>query len=208
MELEMKYRIPDKDTADQIEHDAYLFSICDPSSREKVYMKAAYFDTEDHILMQHDMAFRIRMEGQLIVASLKWNGVSHHGLHSREEINVPVNDEGCFLKPDPRIFIESGPGQHLLELIGDRPLVSVLEISFLRTKMRADTGDCICEVAIDVGEIITDAGNEPIMELEIELFSGEDSCIETIGRKIAETYGLEAEDRTKYARGLRLAGLI
>lgn len=208
MEIEMKYRIKDKSTAELIEADEYLNTASDPDSREKIFMKAAYFDTEDHVLMHHDIAFRVRSEGPLIVASLKWNGVSQNGMHSREEINVPVNDEACFLQPDPQLFRESETGQYMIQLIGDRKLVSVLEINFLRTKMRVDTGECFCEVAIDLGEIVTDVGTEPICELEIELFTGDATCIEQIGGRLAEIYELEPEDQTKYARGLRLARLI
>lgn len=46
----MKYRIKDKETAKNIWEDEYLLSIEEKGSREKVYMKAAYFDTDDFIL--------------------------------------------------------------------------------------------------------------------------------------------------------------
>lgn len=168
----MKYRIKDKETATKIWEDEYLSSIEEKDSREKVYMKAAYFDTDDYILSKNDIAFRIRMEGTRIVASLKWKGESDEGLHKREEINVPVNEEICFLKPDPEIFKESEIGRDMIELVQGKPLHSILETKFLRSRMRIDTGTSICEVAIDEGEIVTDFGNLPICELEIELFSG------------------------------------
>ncbi len=207
MEIEMKYSIGSKENADLIWEDASLLSIADLDSRETVYMKAAYFDTDDNILSKNDIAFRIRMEGSRIVASLKWNGGSDEGLHTREEINVPVDDEICFISPDPSVFRESDQGKDMMGLLKQRPLHNVLETRFLRRKMKIDTGKCICELAIDIGEIVTDYGNEPICELELELYSGDQASMTAIGAEIAEKYQLQVENRTKYARGLTLLNI-
>jgi triphosphatase len=144
------------------------------------------------------------MEGSRIVASLKWKGASVDGLHTREEINVPVNDEACFIAPSPELFKESDIGRDMIALVQGKPLHSLLETRFLRSKMRVDTGKTICEVAIDEGEIVTDFGNLPICEMEIELFSGDQEDVRRIGETLAEKYGLTAENRSKYARGLKL----
>ncbi len=204
MEIEMKYGIGSKEAANNIWEDEYLLSIEEKDSREKVYMKEAYFDTEDYILSKNDIAFRIRMEGSRIVASLKWNGESVLGLHTREEINVPVNDENCFIMPNPEIFIESDIGKKMIELINGRPLHNLLETRFLRRRLRVDDGKAICEVAIDEGEIVTDFGTLPICEMEIELFTGEQDDVLKIGQLLAEKYKLEVENRSKYARGLKM----
>jgi len=207
MEIEMKYGIGDKETAEYIWDDEYLLSIEEADTREKVMMKAAYFDTEDLILSRNDIALRVRMEGARIVATLKWSGKNEGGLHTREEINVPVTDEACFIAPDPQLFKESEIGQEVIALIGFKKLHSILETNFLRSRFRIDSGDGIMEVSIDRGEIVTDKGTEPICELEIELFSGEQNALELVTHKVAEKYGLQPETRSKYARGLALLGL-
>jgi triphosphatase len=204
MEIEMKYQISDKQLARKIWEDEYLSSIEEKDSREKIYMKASYFDTDDYTLSKYDIAFRIRMEGNRLVASLKWNGSSENGKHTREEIYVPVTDENCFIAPDPYIFQESEIGREMLTLINDQPLHSILETRFLRSRMRVDTGKTICEIAIDEGEIVTDFGNLPISELEIELFSGEPEDITRIGEILAEKYELVPMNQSKYARGVKL----
>ena len=204
MEIEMKYGIGDKEIAKSIWEDEYLLSMEEKDSRERLYMKASYFDTDDYILSKNDIAFRVRMEGARIVASLKCNGSSVEGLHTREEINVPVKDEACFIKPDPEIFKESDIGRGMIALVQGKPLHSLLETRFLRSRMRIDTGKSICEVAIDDGEIVTDFGSLPICEMEIELFSGDQEDVLRIGKALAEKYQLTAEDRSKYARGLEL----
>lgn len=202
MEIEMKYSINNKETSDLIWDDEYLLSIADENTREMVYMKAAYFDTEDGLLAKNDIAFRVRKEGNRVVASLKWNGESSEGLHTREEINVPVTDDACFIEPDAAIFKESEEGRKMLKILGKHELVNLLETRFSRRKMRIDTGECICEVAIDIGEIVTDDATEPICEFEIELFSGSDESLIEIGEIMASKYDLLPENRSKYARGL------
>jgi inorganic triphosphatase YgiF len=207
MEIEMKYGIGDKEIAANIWDDEYLLSMEEAETREKIFMKASYFDTEDFILSKNDIALRVRMEGSRIVATLKWRGKNEGGLHTREEINVPVADEACFILPDPQIFKESEIGQEVIALIGFKKLHSILETNFLRSRFRIDSGDGIMEVSIDKGEIITDKGTAPICELEIELFSGEHEALELVTNKVAEKYGLKPEIRSKYARGLALLGL-
>lgn len=201
MEVEMKYGIGDKDLAESIWTDEYLMTIEEEGTREKIFMKAAYFDTSDHILCKNDITFRVRMEGTRIIATLKWRGKSEGALHQREEINVPVDDEACFIAPAPDIFKESQIGQEVIELLGERVLQSIIETRFLRSRFRVDTGNSIIEVSIDKGEIITEKGSEPILELELEMFSGNEEELVKIGAEIAEKYKLNPEEKSKYARG-------
>lgn len=197
----MKYGIKNKEVAESIWTDEYLKTIEEEDTRETVFMKAEYFDTEDFILCKNDITFRIRMEGSRIIATLKWSGKSEGAMHQREEINVPVVDEACFISPDPSIFKESQIGQDLIQLLGNRQLRSIIETKFLRDRFRIDTGNSIIEVSIDKGEIITDFGTEPILELELELFSGVEEELFQIGAKISEMYELTPEEKSKYARG-------
>lgn len=200
----MKYTIKDKACADALWEDPYLAGIADAESKETVFMKSAYFDTEDFILSKNDIAFRVRMEGTRVVASLKWNGTAEKGLHIREEINVPVDDPACFIQPLPEIFKESETGRQVMALVAEKTLNSLLEINFLRRRVRVDTGRSILEVAVDIGEIVTDYGNAPVLELELELFSGENEDVLALGNLLAEKYDLATMDETKYSRGLKL----
>ena len=58
------------------------------------------------------------------------------------------------------------------------------------------------EFSIDSGEIVTDYGVQPIMEAEVELFSGETEELVEIGKRLQEEYGLEEENKSKYYRGI------
>ena len=206
MEIELKYSVPDKETMDKIWKDPYFSDIEEKDTREDILMRAAYFDTEDRILSSNDIAFRVRMEGSKTVASLKWNDkdISIRGLHMREEINVPINDDTCFISPKPDIFKESAEGRDLLEVVGDSPLVNILEMTFVRRRVRLDNEDCICELSLDEGKIVCDNGEEPISEMEIEIFSGDQEDLLKMGEEIASKYNLEPELSSKYSRGLRM----
>jgi inorganic triphosphatase YgiF len=208
LEIELKYAIPGKDIAEIIWRDADLIEMEEAGSREKLSFKAAYFDTENGILAANDIAFRVRQEGSRVIATLKWSGKNEGPLHTREEINVPIDGEACLIMPDPTIFKESEIGRQLLGLIEGKQLISFVEVGFLRRRIRVDTGNSIIEVSIDIGEIVADSGSLPIYELELELFSGKQDDLIDLGKKLANRYSLAPEELSKYARGLMLAGRL
>lgn len=207
MEIEMKYAVDGNETADKIWQDEYLRQMEEENSREELHMKAVYFDTEDYILSKNDIAMRFRMEGERLVATIKWGGKSDGAMHVRGEINVPLDDATMFLLPDIQIFKESDIGKEVIRLVGNAEISSIIETKFLRDRFRIDSGEGIMEVSIDRGEIITENGKTPICELEIELFSGEESALKAVAEKMEEKYGLKPETGSKYSKGLELLGL-
>ena len=204
MEIETKYIIPERETADKLWEDKFLVSMEEEGSRETLYMKAVYFDTEDSLLAKNDIALRVRAENETIFATLKWSGKNEGALHTREELNIPVGGDTCMIAPDISVFEESETGKELIDLIGDKPLFSNVETGVIRRRFRIDTGKALIEVSVDTGEIITDGGIEPICEIEFELFSGEESELERVSENVKERYGLEPGEKSKYARGLEL----
>ncbi len=103
MEIELKYNIPDSETADQIWENELFSDVEDAGSRETLNIDARYFDTDSFDLARNEVAYRIRREGERLVAALKWKGHTEDGLHVREEINVPVSSDA----PDLGVFHES-----------------------------------------------------------------------------------------------------
>jgi triphosphatase len=204
IEVELKYKINDKDTAESIWRDSLLTEIEEAGSRKELIFKSAYFDTEDGVLAKNDMAFRVRLEGARVIASLKSHGKNEGALHEREEINVPIDGATCLITPDPNIFNESEIGRQMVSLIGEKTIASIMEVGFLRRSVRVDIGESIVEAAIDIGEIVADAGASPICELELELFSGNHDDLFRLGKIISERHALIPEERSKYARGLML----
>ena len=204
MELEVKYLIPSKEVADAVWNDELIQEMADPTSIEKVVMKGVYFDTEDYDLSGHNITVRVRAEGERALATLKWGGSTHDGFAERMEVNVPVSGEEVFIAPPIDLFKESEEGLDLMELIHGKQLVSLLETRFLRKRLRLNYGESIMEFAVDTGEIVTDAGNTPILEMEIELFAGNAEDIKKLGAEIAEKYDLIPGQKSKFSRGLAL----
>lgn len=198
MEIELKYSIPNPETAEEIWKDKLFFHMEEEDSREELCLDARYFDTGDGDLAENEIAYRVRKEGDRWIASLKWKGHTEGALHVREEINVPVADE----RPNPGVFQESEIGAHLLKIIGNKPLYCLLETKFHRKRFRIDTGSGIFELSLDDGWIVTPYGEEKISEVELELFSGEQSELEEMGEVLCKKYGLNKEDRSKYARAM------
>lgn len=200
MEIELKYAIDSPLTANSIWEDEELKKLEEPDSRETVFMKATYYDTEDLTLSGNDMAYRVRAEGDRLIASLKWGGSNDGALHTREEINIPVN---C-MEPNPVIFEESDIGRELIEILAGKSLVGIMQVNVHRKRFRIDTQTCILEVSLDEGQIVTASGSSPICEVEIELFSGDEADLMKIGSRLEEKYGIRSEKRSKYYRGLML----
>lgn len=200
MEIELKYSVPDEATADAIWNNKLFKEFEEFESREESNFEAKYFDTELCDLAKKEIAYRVRKEDDVLVASLKWKGHSEDGLHVREEINVPVDSD----EPEPDTFKESKIGKQVKELLCGKDLICLLETKVFRRSFRIDTGKALCELSIDRGEIITKYGTVPISEVEIELFSGETDELLELGKKIQKEYKLIAEDDSKYARGIEM----
>lgn len=198
MEIELKYRIPNPETAEEIWKDKMFFHMEEEDSREEMCFDARYYDTENRALSENDMAYRVRKEGDNWVAALKWKGHTEGALHVREELSVPVADG----KPDPEVFHGSEIGEHLKEVIGSMELQCLLETKYHRRRFRIDTGEGLYELSLDDGWILTSCGRDRILEVELELFSGETEELEKLGAAMCEKYGLEKEERSKYSRGL------
>lgn len=205
MEIELKYMIEDNSLKERILEDAHLESIKDSDSYEELNMRAAYFDTEDRDLQKMSMAFRVRYEGENIVSTFKWGGGVENGLHVRGELNVPVSEE-FFTEPDVDVFKGSEIYDDIAKAVGDKKLVSVMEMVYVRKQMRLDTGKSISVISLDEGEIITEKGNAPILELELELYSGSQEDMVELGNEIAAKYNLQAGEHSKFKRGLMLLG--
>ena len=204
MEQEMKYSIPNKETADAIWEDAQHSECTDLNTAEPVVMKAVYFDTPDHALTNSNLTLRIRAEGERCIATVKWGGCVSNGFHQKEEINVPVESDISFINPSVDIFKGCEVGDKLLELTEGKQLINLLETRFLRRRLRLNYQGNLIELSVDTGNVVTDNGEVPIQELELELYVGQAESVVELGQKMAEQYGLSPKDSSKFADGIAL----
>jgi triphosphatase len=208
MEIELKYSIGTVEIADAIWEDDEIRMMEEDGSRCREELNAIYYDTEDLQLLQHDIAFRIREEGNRVIATLKWNGKTVGALHTREELNVNLGEGKCTDQPDPTVFSQSEIGVELMELIGEKVLHGIIEVHVSRRKVRVDNNQAIFEIALDFGTVVTKNGTCIISEAEIELYSGKEEELISLGDHLAQKYELVPETRSKFARGLALLGKI
>lgn len=205
MEIELKYLVEDEFTRERILRDRHLMKMSDEEEVETIQMRAVYFDTEDKALLHRKFAFRVRHEGALPVATIKWGGGASNGLHCRGELNVTVNEEFA-VKPDLDIFRGSEIYEEISEAVSGRQLIPVMEMEFIRQQIHVDTGKSISVVSCDQGEIRTTGGNALISEVEVELYSGDQDDMIALGQELAAKYNLKPGDQSKYQRGLELLG--
>ncbi|MCR5134984.1 MAG: CYTH domain-containing protein [Clostridiales bacterium] len=206
MEVELKYAVPDERTLDAIWRDERLLSMMEEETRSIEEFDGIYYDTADRRLLDSDIAYRIRKEGRMHVACLKWKGNNEGALHIRQELNVTLPESDKEPAPDLSVFAESEIGPELDRMVGDAPLVPLIRSAVVRRSFRIDTGVSIFEVSLDKGRIEAAGREEPVCELEIELYSGSREELTELGAALADAYGLVPEERSKFARGLRLLG--
>ncbi len=206
MEVELKFLVEDKLAQERILKDAHLAEIKDCGSDEEICLKATYMDTENLDLCRKKMAFRVRLENERPVATLKWGGAAENGLHVRGELNICVSDD-FIINPTLDVFKGSEIYPQIYEAAADKKLKAIMEINCTRRQISVDTGKSLSVVSLDIGEIITEKGIAPVNELEIELFSGDKQDMIDLGRELAAKYNLKPENKSKFQRGLELLGI-
>ena len=207
MEQETKYTIKDSDTADRIWDAILSGKYGDPKGAESVDMEGAYFDTPSRILRNNNIALRVRCEGSICFATLKWGGSETvMGLHEHQEVNIPIETDSCLIAPSAEIFEDSIDGRKMSDLVGDEELELLFVSKVNRRRAKLRYGQSVVEIAIDRGFVEAGDKQEAISEMEIELYAGELSDVLKLTQTIADKYGLEAENRSKYARDIALLG--
>ncbi|MHB1480171.1 MAG: CYTH and CHAD domain-containing protein [Acidithiobacillus ferrooxidans] len=167
-------------------------------------LHAVYYDSRDGALRRAKLAYRVRREGKEWVATLKADGQSVGGLHQRPEWNVTVSSSAA----DLRVFTDPDAAVLLAPFL-DLALQAILETRFERLESRVDCADgSQIVVALDRGEILASGLCEPILEIELELATGEPAAILEMGAELCAHLPLLPDGESKMFRGLRLAGLI
>jgi len=202
-ETELKLRCMDPSTWEGIMSAQSLTKKVVPKSQKREMLETHYFDTATCSLQKASIAYRIRREGDQWIATVKGGGSSSGGLHERQEWNVLVNDP----QPDIAVFDGTAIGKRLLAVVGNEKLQSILLTRFERRQMDVIMPDgSQIEVAADQGEVIAGVKRAPILEVELELKSGEVASLFRLGAELAREFPLLPEAESKYYRGIKLAG--
>ncbi|MFB6260241.1 MAG: inorganic triphosphatase [Thiohalorhabdaceae bacterium] len=204
-EQEFKLRVTSPDSFEDIAEAPEVTALA-TGPAQTLEMTADYIDTEDLRLLSAGYAYRVRWEGSQWVATVKADAsrAATDGLHRHREWEAPVSGP----EPDLAVFDDPELRATLASLQGERPLVTLFRVTMeRRVRPLKLPGDARAEWAADRGRILADNREEPVLEVELELKDGAISPLRDLIDRLQENYPLVPDERTKFARGLKLAGL-
>ena len=209
MEIELKYKVEDETKWKKLKHSSYLTQMMREPFWEK-RMLAVYYDTPEGHLRRMGAAYRVRLEGNQYVATIKRNkSKEEKGASSRRlEWNVTQPDE----LPRPEMFlqgeIQSSDAMDLLvpilELLKQYGVQEVGRTDFIRCGAELQWKGIRVDLCLDKGHLCANKRQASICELELELLEGTEQELKQFGEQCVERYRLCPEPRSKYARILML----
>ena len=202
VETELKLLIDKKDLKKLLASDL-LQSVIRKSSYRTVQMCSSYYDTADLNFKNNGIAYRVRDKGDgSFEATVKTSQKNSSGLSERLELNMPLPDDQVVLTG----FKDLGLGFELTEL-APAGVEKLFATEIVRTTYLLDLPQAVAELAVDNGYIRRDRAKDRIDEIEIELLEGDKGALLDFAAKIAEQVPVFIEKRSKFARGLELAGI-
>lgn len=160
-----------------------------------------YFETAENQLRRWDMGLRIRGFGEHYEMTLKTAGQTIGGLHQRPEYNVSLDKPELDIQRLPADIWPAGTDTAALQ----QQLKALFSTHFVREKWVVTYLQSEIEVAYDCGEIRADEHSEPLMEIELELKSGQRDDLLAFAAELATLEGLRLGSLSKAARGYALA---
>ena len=190
-EYELKYR------ADQ-ESLSSIFTTF-PARWQTIAMETTYYDTPSRSLSQRRWTLRRRMENNTSVCTLKTPG---KGLERGEwEVNCDHIEAAI-----PELCKLGAPAE-LADLCNEGLVISC-GAKFTRRAGLFTLRDCVMEIALDQGVLIGSGKEIPLCELEVELKEGRKEAMEAFAAELAGIYGLQTEEKSKFARAIALANEV
>jgi len=164
-------------------------------------LESVYHDTADFALAKRGIALRVRRVGRRWVQTLKTE-IAATALSRRGEWEIPA--------PRGRLDVARFAGTPLETLLRAEPALKI-EPRFRTRFVRSlwTTPDHAIEIAFDEGEIVAGDRSVPILELELELKSGDSAALWTLALALVgvgkSALPLLPLGESKAARGVRLA---
>jgi CHAD domain-containing protein len=200
LEVEAKFSIPDERTFQRLLETTSLagFGLEEPTVTD---LHDRYLDTAAGAFLAGGYACRLRRQNGQTIATLKGLGGASGAVHRRVEHEVDLPG------PLPPQHWPASPARQLaLRLGGEDPLVSLFEIRQSRHRRRLYDGPrAVAELNLDrvrlpLGDVVAST----TLELEAELLpDGDEEDLERLAVEL-ERWGLVAESRSKFERGLAL----
>ncbi|MDD5328840.1 MAG: CHAD domain-containing protein [Sulfuricella sp.] len=198
-EIELKLLIDPADVP-RLRRHPLLKALC-PAGPKARKLSSTYFDTDDFLLKNRDIALRVRRDGRRWIQTVKGGGSVRAGLHQRDEWEAPVAHN----QPDFTKFADAGVVRLFADETLRRRLHPVFTTEFTRTiwLLETEAGDQV-EMALDRGEVRAEQGSAPISEVELELKAGDPAALYELALALLEVVPLRPENASKAERGYAL----
>ena len=189
VEFELKYSA----TEEQLSAIAAAY----PVAYRTIEMETTYYDTADGQLSDRRITLRRRMENGQSVCTVKTPTTTGYG---RGEWECQVEDiESGILK-----LCELGAPRGLLLLTAEG-VVPVCGARFTRRAGNITQDGAVMEIALDQGVLMGGGKQIPLCEVEVELKSGEPDAVVAFAEALAERFGLQPQNKSKFRRARNLA---
>ncbi len=203
VEIELKLLISKEDIEKLLASDL-LSGVMRAGSVKTRKLVSSYYDTADLMLKKHGIAYRVRDKGDgTFEATVKTDRKSSSGLSERLELNLPLAKNEAVLEG----FAALGLGYELTEL-APCGVEKLFTVEVERTTYLLDLEGAVVELALDNGKIFAGDKFDVIDEVELELVAGEQEAMLQFAEAVRNIVPVRAEDRSKFARGLALRGLL
>lgn len=166
-----------------------------PARWQTIAMETTYYDTPSRSLSQRRWTLRCRLENNVRVCTLKTPGI---GIERGEwEVTCDSIERAI-----PELCKLSGC-QELADLCKEGLIVSC-GAKFNRRAGIFTLRDAVMELALDEGLLLGGGKEIPLCELEVEHKEGSRESMERFAAELASLYGLQTEEKSKFARALAL----
>ncbi len=201
MEIELKFAVPDEGMLRQLaaldQLAGYALSV---AVTKRVH--DTFVDTPDRSILRSGHVCRRREVDDHILMTLKGSGMIDGAIHRREELEIELLAD----RPVPE-WPASPIRDQLLSIIGRSPLTPLFEqrqIRIVRNVLRGDR--VVAELSLDRVELSIGGREQTYFEIEAELKNeGTEEDLAKIADCLKIEWGLRAEPRSKFKRGLALS---
>ena len=166
-----------------------------PARWQTISMETTYYDTPDQALSVRRWTLRHRRENSSSICTLKTPGT---GL-VRNEWDVECDR----IEDAVPELCKLGAPVELMALV-KKGLVVSCGAKFTRRAGIFTLRDCVFELALDEGILLGGDKALPFCELEAELKDGNAETMEIFASELAGIYGMQTEEKSKFARALAL----
>lgn len=171
-------------------------------SSEPTQLLNAYFETPDQWFRRHDSGLRSRLKKGRFEQTIKLAGQQQGAAHIRPEYNLPCDTVVPVLAAFPAQIWPQDTDVAVLQ----QQLTEMFRTDFVRRAWLLTLADgTVVEAVLDQGEVKAAAQSQPILELELELCSGNPLQLFQIAEALCQQLPLSLGFQSKAERGYRLA---